>query len=267
MNVLTSTGEIDRLPNGFLDSVGTIFRIFGAPTQDSGNVSYGVEVAGRRFFVKTTDPLATAFLDYPARVELLRNAVLVARSCDHPVLPSLLNVIESPAGPMLIYEWVDGALLRDEAARRRFRRLPQHEILTVLDRIYALHVDLADAGWVAGDFYDGCLIYDFSRRRLHVVDLDSYHQGPFRNAIGRMFGSSRFMAPEEFRRGQLIDERTTVFTLGRTAAVLASDGSLDRTAFRGSQALHEVLLQACQPSPGDRFGSVRAFDDAWQRAR
>ena len=43
-----------------------------------------------------------------------------------------------------------------------------------------------------------------------------------------MFGSSRFMAPEEFERGALIDERTNVFTMGRTAAVLLADGTLHR---------------------------------------
>ena len=33
---------------------------------------------------------------------------------------------------------------------------------------------------------------------FHVVDLDHYQLGAFSNEMGRMFGSSRFMAPEEF---------------------------------------------------------------------
>ena len=77
------------------------------------------------------------------------------------------------------------------------------------------------------DFYDGAMIYDFDRHRVHAIDLDSYHMGPFTNRMGRMFGSTRFMAPEEFELEATIDERTTVFTMGRTAAVLISDGSLD----------------------------------------
>lgn len=99
---LTDTREIDGLPRDFLEAVGAIFRIFGPQTQDSGNLSYGVEVSGQCFFVKTTDPDAAVMLDYDARVELLRNAVRVVRSCNDPTLPPLLNVIESPLGPMLI---------------------------------------------------------------------------------------------------------------------------------------------------------------------
>ena len=41
---------------------------------------------------------------------------------------------------------------------------------------------------------------DFEARRLHLIDLDSYHRGPTVNEMGRMFGSTRFMAPEEFEQ-------------------------------------------------------------------
>ena len=65
-----------------------------------------------------------------------------------------------------------------------------------------------------------------------------------------MFGSSRFMAPEEFELGTTIDERTTVFTLGRTAAVLMSDNSLEREPFSGSDGQYEVMLRSCAEEPG-----------------
>ncbi len=266
-HVLTQTRQIHEPPRDYLDAVGEVFQVFGPDTQDSGNLSYGVESDGVRFFVKTTDPQATAFLDYNARVGLLRNAVRIARSCHHPVLPRLWNVIESPHGPVLVYQWVPGELLRNQSARERLHVHPIDQILTILDRVYELHAELADQGRVAMDFYDGCLIYDFAADRLHVVDLDGYHDGPFRNTMGRMFGSSRFMAPEEFEHGALIDQRTTVFTMGRTAAVLLADGLLDRSAFRAGDALHEVMIRACQPLPTQRVPSMRQFQAAWQQAR
>ena len=72
------------------------------------------------------------------------------------------------------------------------------------------------------------MIYDFDRGAPHLVDLDNYQPGPFVNDMGRMFGSTRFMAPEEFARGARIDERTTLFTMGRAAAVfLARAGARD----------------------------------------
>ena len=33
-------------------------------------------------------------------------------------------------------------------------------------------------GWIAVDFYDGCLIYDFDRRDIHIVNLEHYHRIP-----------------------------------------------------------------------------------------
>lgn len=176
---------------------------------------------------------------------------------------------------MLVYPWVDGELLGVQRASRddpestfqRFRRLPVPEIVRALDVVYEVHDALARSGWVAVDFYDGCMIYDFQRRELHLVDLDSYRDAPSTNDMGRMFGSSRFMAPEEFERGAPIDECTNVFTMGRTAVELLSDGTVERLPFRGSDALFEVVRLACHSDRSQRFASMAEFYPAWQEAR
>ncbi|MCC7367505.1 MAG: serine/threonine protein kinase [Chloroflexi bacterium] len=268
---------VDLAAEQYLRSVGTVFAEFGALTQDSGNVSYGVRIGAQRYFVKTAgrpdDPLPA--LDHPARIALLRNAVRLRRSCEHVTLPSLYHVIESPTGPLLIYEWLDGELLNTPHAQRddptsafqRFRSLPADVILGCLDAIYDLHDQIVRAGWIAIDFYDGCLIYDFAAGRLGVIDLDTYAPSPFHNSMGRMFGSTRFMAPEEFVLGALIDERTNVFVMGRTALVLLSDGTLDTDTFRGSLALFQIVAKACDPRRSHRFNSMAAFCHAWRTAR
>jgi serine/threonine-protein kinase len=97
--------------------------------------------------------------------------------------------------------------------------------------------------------------------------LDSYHAGPFHNEMGRMVGSDRFMAPEEFESGALIDERTNVFVMGRTALVFLSDGTLAADAFRGKRDLFEVVAKACEPERSRRYDSMAAFYSAWRRAR
>jgi serine/threonine-protein kinase len=236
-----------------------------------------VRIGAERYFVKTAGQPADSrpALRHAARVALLRNAVRVHASCSHPILPPLRAVIESPSGPLLVYPWVDGELLgvpRDQrenpsSSFQRFRSLPAPTICRCLDAIYNLHTALARAGWVAVDFYDGCLIYDFAAERIAVVDLDMYHAGPFQNERGRMFGSSRFMAPEEFELGARIDERTTVFTMGRTALIYLSDGALTPEVFRGSPALFKVVARACNPDPARRFDSLAAFEHAWRAAR
>lgn len=274
---LLDVERIEQAPDVYLSTIGSVFAVFGECTQDSGNISYSVQTAQGRYFVKTAGPPdnPNPFLNHAERVSLLRNAVRLRRSCNHRTLPLLYKVIESPNGPLLVYQWVNGELLRVESAMRadprsafqRFRRLPPYEIIRVLDLVYDLHRQLAQLGWIAVDFYDGCIIYNFDHQDLHIVDLDHYYKGPFINEMGRMFGSSRFMAPEEFDRGARIDERTTVFTMGRTAAVLLSDGTLEQHPFRGSDALYEVVRHACHDDRGKRYDSVGAFYAAWLDAR
>ena len=274
---LLDVERIEQSPAVYLNNVGSVFAVFDGRTQDSGNISYGVQTTQGRYFVKTAGPLddPNPFMNHSERVSLIRNAVRLWQSCHHRTLPPLHRVIESPAGPLLVYQWVDGELIRVDAAMRndprstfqRFRQLPSHEIIRALDLVYELHHQLAQLGWIAVDFYDGCLIYDFDRQELHVVDLDHYCEAPFINEMGRLFGSSRFMAPEEFERGARVDERTTVFTMGRTAAVLLSDGTLARRPFRGSDALYEVIRHACHDDPRERYDSMAAFFAAWMDAR
>ena len=70
-----------------------------------------------------------------------------------------------------------------------------------------------------------------------------------------MFGSTRFMAPEEFELGARIDERTTVFNLGRAAFVFLGE--------RATASQRAATIRACNPDRATRFASVDAFVAAW----
>ena len=254
----------------WLESVGGIERAFRA--QDSGCVSYIVTAAGERLFVKSArTALARASLE---RAETLHRAIR------HRALPPLLRTGASLEGPFHVYEAVPGEVLYDDvtmegdAGRRHpdsahacFRSLPVGRILDVLDTIFEVHVLLAEAGFVAVDFYDGSILYDFKEHQTWLCDLDEYRPGPFVLEETRLPGSSRFMAPEEFVRGSRIDQRANVFALGRTAAVLLGDGHVGSPAWRGSDECEAVARRATALNPEDRFHSVSAFRDAWADAR
>ncbi len=265
LEVATITGPIPR----YLARIGGIVRTFDAQTQDSGNVSYVVEVYGERYFVKTAgDPAATTpYLDFGGRVALLRTAVRLAHDIAHPAVPPVLAVIESEAGPVLVYRFRPGELLHDRGAAARFRALPADVVLRQVDTVYDVHGLLCGRGWVACDFYDGCLIYDAGSDQLTIIDLDAYWPGPVVNTMGRMFGSERFMAPEEFTLGARIDARTTVFTLARAAFVLTGADPGDRDGFSGGPAAYDVLVRATRPDPRERHGTVAEFVTAWAGAR
>jgi serine/threonine-protein kinase len=279
--LLTATSIVED-PADYVARHGVVLATFDHRTQDSGNVSWVVDADGRRLFVKTAGRDAPPppgapdpYFDHAGRVALLRNAVELARSVSHPALPPLLNVLESPAGPVLVYAAAEGELVHVPRARRadpdsayqRLASLPSEPLLGLFDRLIDLHVALAAAGWVAVDLYDGCLIVDFATGRLTVVDLDSYRRGPSTNDMGRMFGSTRFMAPEEFERGAPIDQRTTVYTLGRLVWHFGTRLTERRDHFCGPPALATVVRAACHFDRATRPATVAAFADAWRRER
>ena len=271
---LLDVERVDTAPVDFLSSIGDVFAVFDTYTQDSGNISYGVRVGDERFFVKTAGDteLSTPISNHAERSALLRNAANLYRSCPHPALARHRRTVESDDGPLLVYDWSDGELLGQDreapdSALKRFRRLPVEEICHVIDQIYDAHRALAAVGWIAVDFYLGSIIYDFGDHRVSLVDLDLYHSSPFTNKMGRMFGSRSLMAPEEFELGAQIDEATNVFVMGRLAFLMLADGSTDRAAFRGTDAMFDVVSSACQEDRDQRFQSLRVLCDAWEDAR
>jgi serine/threonine-protein kinase len=261
--------QLDVTLAAYLDDVGEVFAEFLC--QDSGNRCYGVRMGDERWFVKHGADPRTA--------PLLEGAREIAARVRHAALPALHHHFETREGPVLVYAFVDGEVIYNypglpgEAGRRhpksahaRFRGLPPAEIAAALDVVFDLHLAVAAAGMVAVDFYDGSILYDFEGRQTHVCDLDHYQPGAFVLEGERLAGSTRFMAPEEFQRGARIDQVTNVFTLGRTALVLLGDGSPDRAAWRGSEALREVALRASADARADRYPDIPSFVGAWRSA-
>jgi serine/threonine-protein kinase len=282
MSGLLAVENISESPEAFVRRSGRIIGQFDHRTQDSGNISWAVETDYGTFFVKTAGTLGPApagapvpYLDHAGRVGLLRNAVELAQTCTHPALARLRNVIESPLGPALVYDYAPGDLVGTSSDRRsdprsayqRFAHLPTGQQLRHFDNIISVHQQLAEVGWVASDLYDGCMILDFGTNRLTLIDLDTYQHGPGTNTMGRMFGSTRFMAPEEFLLGATIDQRTTVYTLGRLIWHFATRLTERADQFCGPGAVRGVVHQATNTEPHDRYPTVAELASAWQDAR
>ncbi|MFJ6760876.1 serine/threonine protein kinase [Streptomyces sp. NPDC091273] len=251
----------------FLGATGTVFRTF--TDQDSGCVSYGVEIDGERFFVKTAATAGT--------VASLRRALAVHEVVAHPGLIPIVHSFTTDDGLALVYPWAEGEVLyhptrarnggrnHPNSAIARFRRLPLGEVLEALAVVLDVHLAVADADLVAVDFYDGCTLYDFATSTMRLCDLDEYRPGPFVLEADRLPGSTRYMAPEEFQRGAVIDQRTTVFSLGRTLRLLLDGGDAEQD-WRGTAAQLAVIATATVPNPVDRYPSVRALAQEWRAA-
>lgn len=268
-NPLITVSQVDGALTDFLTEQGKIFKVFDK--QDSGCISYGVHSAGCNWFVKYTDR--------PEAVAFLKNAVAFHQEAEHPSIPNLLNSFRIGRGFALVYQWVNGEVLytsdftgaegRNHPAspHYRFRQLPPAKRIAALNIVFDVHAYLERKGFVAVDFYDGCMIYDFQNEELHLCDFDHYTKGAFALDMDRLYGSSRFMAPEEFVRGSRIDHLTNVYTMGAAAFVfLANDGSRELSDWKASEALYRVALKAVSPSRVDRFRSVNEFYREWLKA-
>lgn len=255
-----------------ISSDAAILRVFGE-RKDSKSHILGVEEAGQRYVIKAaSDERGMAWL---------RSAVQVHRKIKHRAIVPLLNSFEYRSGLALVYPWVNGDVLYDGfddnvpdredpvSPYRRFKELPLPELLDALRQVLDAHLAVINAGYVAVDLFEGCLIYDFDSHAVHLIDLDHYQPGPYVLTHGRQLGSRDFMAPEEFRRGATIDERTTVFTLARFALVFLGCARREAPSpddFRGNRQLWSLLLEATASGPADRVQTVAQFCERWDAA-
>jgi serine/threonine-protein kinase len=261
---------VEEVPavESYLGRVGEVFRVFGE--QDSGCVSYGVRLLdGARWFVKEA-------VNERGRRSLERGWVF-HRAVRHTAIVPQVHRIAVGDDWAVVMPWRSGEVLHHPTANgprdrtspgspmSRFRSLPTAEVLRAFDRVLDAHLTVEAAGQVAVDLYDGALLYDFTAGAVHLIDLDEYRPGPFVLDDERLPGSRRFMAPEEFVRGAVIDTRTTVFTLGRAARLLLDAGD-DERAWRGTARQLAVVERATFPDPDDRYGDVHRFAAAWHAA-
>jgi hypothetical protein len=254
-----------------VDALGDVFVTIAG--HDSGCTSYGVTAAdGTRRFVKVAYGTDRWQLERAIRFHAKVSAPHVL-----PMEESLTLQGSDHHGPGVgvVYPFLDSTILNDptasgahdhddpDSALQRFIAEPTERILGVIDAVVDAHTAIAEQGFVAVDFYDGCLMYDFDTGDVQLVDLDLYTEGPYTLTDDRQFGSTRFMAPEEFCRGAVIDQQTTVFTLGRTAMVLLGPQAHRRLGLE----LSDAVDLATQPRASDRWPDVASFATAWRAGR
>jgi serine/threonine-protein kinase len=215
----------------------------------------------------------------PQAVRWLRDAAVFHAAVRHPAIAAVVETFETPDGGFgLVEHWAPGEILVDGydpsvpdrdapgSPFQRFLALPADEIAAVIAQLIDAHVAVAAAGFVPVDLYDGCVIYDFEQRRLSLIDLDHYRRGPYVLEVDRQIGSTSVMAPEELERGATIDERSTVFTLGRFALVYLGCARHEppaRDDFRGTQTQWAAALAATRPEPDHRLQTVAELAARW----
>lgn len=138
-----------------------------------------------------------------------------------------------------------------------------------------------EKGYVAVDFYDGSIMYDFVEHKTMLCDIDFFRKKPVVNDMGEdWFGTKRLKAPEEYKRGAVIDERTNVFTMGALLFEFFgtfSEEEIGRRYYENrfvpcrpecwqlSEAKYRVAETAVAPGREMRYKTLAEFREAWMR--
>lgn len=254
----------DKFDFSFIFQYGRVFCVFHE--QDSGNICFGVQKNDENFFIKVAGALTIKYDGKPkAAIERLKCAIPIYEDLKHKNLIELLEHREIYNGYIAVFRWVDGECMgKQYKSWHKFKNLPLHEKLKIFDDILLFHKHVNDSDYIAIDFYDGSIMYNFDMHKTTICDIDFYRKKPVTNTMGRMWGSSRFMSPEEYQFGADIDEVTNVYLMGATAFVLMG-GELDRSfeKWEANKALFEVASKAISKDRKERFQSIDEFISTW----
>ena len=202
----------------FIGKYGKVFKVYD--DQDSGNICFGCEKHGENLFVKFAGAPTARYDGLPEdAVKRLKATLPIYRDLKHANLIELVESKDVGNGFVIVFKWVNGDCMGRmyPESHKRFMELPLKDRLKVFNDILDFFEHMAQKNYVAVDFYDGSIMYDFERGKTIICDIDYFRKSPTVNDMGHMFGSKRFQAPEEFELGAVIDEITNVYTLGATA--------------------------------------------------
>ncbi|MCL2045607.1 MAG: serine/threonine protein kinase [Oscillospiraceae bacterium] len=250
----------------FLSKYGKVFKVFD--DQDSGNICFGITNASNKIFVKFAGaPTARSNVSPEEAISRMNNTVQIYRDLEHPILNRLIDAEEIGGGFATIFEWTDAQCMGKQypISREKFLQMPLETRLIIFDDILDFHAHVAKQGYVAIDFYDGCIMYDFELEQTVLCDIELYAKMPYKNPIGRMWGSSRFMSPEEFELGADIDEVTNVYTMGATAFAFFGE-ELDRSFDKWKLGVEsfEVAKRAVSDECSNRQQSIMQYIAEWR---
>jgi len=252
----------------FIKKYGKVFKVFD--DQDSGNICFGVENSQGKYFVKFAGaPTERACRLKEEAINTLMATVPVYEDLAHQNLIRLDSAEEIGGGFAAIFDWVDTECMGRmyPLSRQKFMQLSIDVRLKVFDDILEFHLHVIDKGYVAIDFYDGSIMYDFEENKTILCDIDFYSKMPYINKMGRLWGSSRFMSPEEFQLNSEINEITNVYLMGATAFALFADYHRTSDKWQINQEFYKVASKAVSDSRNERQQSLKEFISEWRGAK
>ena len=262
----------------------------------SGCLCIGMEQDGQRVFCKIAgaDTIA-AEVSPEVSIEILKKAVSLYRELEHPNLVKLVEAYPYEQFYVAVFQWAEGECLfdhwnfekyqRDSALKSpkdKFRELPAEQKLRAAEPLFSFLRNTAERGYVAVDFYDASLLYEFDAEKITICDIDLFEKAPVVNTVGAdWYGTKRLKAPEEYEKGSTIDERTNLFTLGALLFDFFGEfsaGEIEKrytenrfvpcslSKWQLNEQSYHVASTAVSPRREDRYQTVAEFFQEWKKA-
>lgn len=278
----------------FLSKYGKMFCVFDQ--NDSGNVSFGMKNGNIKYFIKVAGAKTVeSSIDTHEAVELLKSAIPVYEILKLPVLIELVEHYELGDLYIAVFKWAEGDCLYDhwnfekyaknpllQSPKSRFNQLPIEKRLKSVRTMFEFLAHVESKGYVAVDFYDGSIMYDFDNDTTTICDIDLFRKTPTYNDMGdEYWGTKRLKAPEEYTYGAVVDGVTNVFTLGALICHIFGRYSEDdiRKMYLNngffpctyeqwelSKSLYDVTFKAVNPDRSKRYNSISDFYSEWDKA-
>ncbi len=264
----------------WLKRIGNVFCVFDQ--QDSGNISFGVENGDSRYFVKYAGAQTTEYNGCTQdAINILNNAIHVYEDLRHANVVNFIKKIDTHDGVAAVFDWFDGECMWahwtfDEWDRYRhpaspyykYKRLNMETRLKSINTIFQFLLFVEQQNYVAVDFYDGSIMYDFNTDTTKICDIDFFRKKPTVNDLGGFFwGPRRFKSPEEYILGAPIDSVTNVHAMGILLFGLIG-GEYDRSykTWEGTKEMYQITRKATFGERELRFQSIKEMYEEWDKA-
>ena len=188
----------------WLKRYGTAF--WAVDETGSGCVCIGMQKEDKRFFCKIAGVnTLEADVSPEESVQILKQAVSIYRDLEHPNLIKLVETYEYEKFYVAVFEWADGECLFDhwnfekyqrnpllKSPKQRFVELPIYKKMKCVDVLFSFLQSVNERGYVAVDFYDGSIMYDFENDGTSICDTDFFKKAPVVNNMGKDIGTINF---------------------------------------------------------------------------
>ena len=260
----------------------------------SGCISFGVQKDNKKYFIKIAGAKTVeAEISEQESIDLLKDAVEKYKSIHHQNLIKYIDSFDINEFFAVIFEYADGECLFDHwnfekykndstliTPIQKFKKLEISKRLDVVYKLFSFFETFINAGYVAVDFYDSSIIYNFEKDEATFCDIDLFRKLPTKNDLGKdYYGTKRLKAPEENELGATIDELTNEFTLGAIIFDIFSNVSNndkryeigmfipnDLEEFELNAKTYNVLLTATNYDRNNRYTSINEFEVEFRKS-